>query len=134
MNLHHIAYVCRDVEAKAESMVFFYGAKILGPAVADKHQGVKILFLELADKTRVELLEPIDETSPVNNFLARGGGWYHLCMEVDDLDQKLDELSRSGKAFVVKPPADAPAIDNRRVAFVMTDQKDIIEYIESQKK
>lgn len=131
MRLHHIAYVCDDVQKKADSLSALLGAAAVGEVVTDEFQGVKILFLKLPDETRIELLQPLNEKSPICRFLEQGGRLYHFCFEVEDLDAKLKELTESGRAFVVKPPAQAPAIENRRVAFVVTDEKDLIEFVET---
>ena len=130
MKLHHIAYVCDNVREKAEYYVQMLEAKIDGQPVIDEHQGVEILFLNLSDGNRIELLQPYGDKSPVRRFLDNGGGLYHLCFEVDNLDATLEKITQDGKAMVVKPPSPAPAIDSRRVAFVVTDQSELIEFVE----
>ncbi|RKY10377.1 MAG: hypothetical protein DRP56_01175 [Planctomycetota bacterium] len=130
MRLHHIAYVCNDVDKKAESMKQLLNARCLGVSVVDEFQGVKILFVQLEDGTKIELLEPYGDNSPVQRFLDKGGGLYHLCFEVDDLEMTLEKITQNGKAMVVKPPLSAPAINNRRVAFVVIDQNELIEFVE----
>jgi hypothetical protein len=55
-------------------------------------------------------------------------------VEVDDLDGTLERLRASGEAFVVCEPVPAPAIDNRRVAFVVTADRDLVEFLEAERK
>jgi hypothetical protein len=76
-------------------------------------------------------LEPFGEKSPVRRHLQRGGGLYHLCFEVDDLDGTLQRLRATGAVMVVCDPVPAPAINNRRVAFVVTENRDLIEFVET---
>ncbi len=130
MNLHHIAYVCKNVEEKARSLCEQFGFKIISEPVVDEYQGAKILFVQTGDGTKVELLEPYGENSPVRKHLDKGGGLYHFCFEVEDLTKTLETITCDNKAFVVRPPAKAPAMKNKKVAFIVTAEKDIVEFVE----
>jgi methylmalonyl-CoA epimerase len=134
MRLHHIAYVCKDIESKFVSLNRLFGCrKIVGP-VTDEVQKVRIIFLDTGGSVPLELLEPLTPDSPVMGHLKKGGGLYHLCFEVDDLDKALEELQKDGMAMLVKAPAAAPAIDGKRVAFVVTSDKDLVELVEAKRK
>ncbi|MGA2070306.1 MAG: VOC family protein [Sedimentisphaerales bacterium] len=130
MRLHHIAYVCENVEQKADEFCRLLEYKIGSVPVIDESQGVRILFLVHKDGSRLELLEPYGPNSPVHKFLEKGGGLYHLCFEVDDLEEVLRRITSNNQAYIVKQPTAAPAIKGRRVAFVVTAEKDLIEFIE----
>jgi methylmalonyl-CoA/ethylmalonyl-CoA epimerase len=55
-------------------------------------QGVRIAFFEIGE-SRIELLEPTTDESPVAKFLAtRGSGMHHIAIQVDDIDSAIDEL------------------------------------------
>jgi len=131
MRLHHIAYVTKDVAKKATQLSDLLGCRPAGPIVTDELQGVRILFVALSDGSLLELLEPYGEKSPVERHLLKGGGIYHTCFEVDDLDGTLQRLRDTGDAIVVREPAPAPAINNRRVAFVVTADGDLLEFVET---
>jgi len=73
--------------------------KAVGP-IADEKQGVKIIFLEIDGGTQLELLEPLGPGSPVQRHLKKGGGLYHLCFEVENLDETLERVQEDGKAIV----------------------------------
>ena len=132
MKLHHIAYVCNNVEATARSLADVCGCAPAGTIVEDAARQVRILFLETQTDVGIELLEPMGPNSPIVAFLRRGGGLYHLCFEVDDLDAHLETLFRDGKARLTQEPTPAPAISGRRVAFVVTAECDLIEFVESE--
>jgi methylmalonyl-CoA/ethylmalonyl-CoA epimerase len=134
MRLHHIAYVCKNVEAKARLLGDLLGCKSPGKAVIDKEQGVRILFLDLGGGVTLELLEPYGNNSPVQKHLDKGGGLYHLCFEVDELEKALEHIQKDNKAMVVKGPTPAAAIEGGRVAFVVTAEKDLIEFVESKRR
>ena len=131
MRLHHVAYVTRNLDQKAAELAGLLGLRTAGPPVIDQVQGVRIQFMETGDGGLLELLEPYGEKSPVRRHLQKGGGLYHLCFEVDDLEATLQRLRDTGDAIVVCEPVPAPAIDNRRVAFVVTTDRDLIEFVEA---
>jgi catechol 2,3-dioxygenase-like lactoylglutathione lyase family enzyme len=107
------------------------GCRPAGPIVTDGVQGVRIQFMEISDGSLLELLESHGEKSPVKRHLLRGGGFSTICFEVDDLNQTLGRLQEAGDAIVVGEPAPAPAINNRRVAFVVTTTGDLFEFVEA---
>lgn len=132
MRVHHVAYVTKDIAAKAAQLATLLNCRAVGSAVIDEYQGVRILFVECQDGSLIELLEPYGDNSPVWRHLKKGvGGIYHTCFEVDDLEATLSRLRETGEAIVVREPAPAPAIDNRRVAFVVTVDRDLIEFVEA---
>jgi methylmalonyl-CoA/ethylmalonyl-CoA epimerase len=131
MRLHHVAYVTRNIEQKAAQLAVLLGCRPTGPSVIDEVQGVRIQFVEMKDGSLLELLEPYGAKSPVERHLQKGGGIYHLCFEVEDLEGTLQRLRDTGDAMVVRDPTPAPAIDNRRVAFVVTADRDLFEFVES---
>ena len=134
MRLHHIAYVTQNVEEKATKLANLLGFQMAGPPMIDEVQRVRAQFMKMGDGGLLELLEPYGEKSPVQRHLQKGGGLYHLCFEVNDLDVTLQRLRDSGDAIVVCEPVPAPAIDNRRVAFVVTTDRDLIEFVEAVQK
>jgi len=133
MKLHHIAYVCENVEAKARALAATCGCAPVGKIVEDAAQQVRILFLQTQSDVGIELLEPLGPASPILGRLRAGGGLFHLCFEVDDLDRHLEKICGEGNARLAKAPTPAPAFQGRRVAFVITAERDLIEFVESEK-
>jgi methylmalonyl-CoA/ethylmalonyl-CoA epimerase len=79
-------------------------------------QKVTAAFLPVGD-SRIELLEPTDDSSPIAKFLAkRGEGIHHVCFAVEDLEAALSELAAKGFRLVHRAPV--PGADGRRVAFL----------------
>ena len=81
----------------------------------------------------LELIEPWGDDSPVTTRVRKSPGLFHLCFEVDDLEETLRRLEAAEEARVIKPPQPAPAIENRRVAFVVTTGNDLIEFVERER-
>lgn len=133
LRLDHVGYAVASISDYVESFV----NPLLDPAgvskvVEDPLQRVRIAFVTLASGERIELIEPLDDDSPVSKYLAdRRGGLYHVCYATDSLEQTIDEFRRR-RCMLFSGPTPAPAFDGRRVAFLFTPQRDIIELVESE--
>jgi methylmalonyl-CoA/ethylmalonyl-CoA epimerase len=69
---------------------------VTAPQALPEH-GVTVVFVDLGN-TRVELLEPLGENSPVAAFIEKNpaGGMHHVCYEVDDIIAVRDRLKEAG--------------------------------------
>jgi len=94
--LNHVAIAVPDLAAAAKKYREVLGAAVSEPKELPEH-GVTVVFVEL-ENTKIELLAPFGETSPIAKFLARNpdGGMHHLCYEVDDIRAACDRLKASG--------------------------------------
>ena len=94
--LNHVAIVVPDLAAAIALYRDTLGATVLPPHELPEH-GVTAAFVELGN-TRIELLEPLGENSPVGGFLARNpdGAMHHVCYEVADIRAVRDRLRATG--------------------------------------
>lgn len=96
--LNHVAIAVPDIAAAAEiyRSTFVMGAKVSKPVPQPDH-GVTTVFVELAN-TKIELLEPLGEKSPIANFLKKNpsGGIHHVCYEVEDIIAARDQMIAKG--------------------------------------
>ncbi|GAB4231148.1 MAG: methylmalonyl-CoA epimerase [Methyloligellaceae bacterium] len=94
--LNHVAIAVPDIEAAARLYRETLGASV-SEAVPQPDHGVTTVFIELPN-TKIELLEPLGEGSPVAAFLERNpsGGIHHICYEVEDIRAARDQLRRQG--------------------------------------
>ena len=94
--LNHIAIVVPDLVAAADIYKASLGAVVSEVNVLPEH-GVRLIFVELPN-CKIELLHPIDNTSPVFSFLEKNpsGGMHHLCYEVEDLYVSIKRLKMDG--------------------------------------
>ncbi len=74
-------------------------------------------------------MEPASDLSPVSNFLKKGGGLHHVCYEIDDLESGLREARATGLA-IVAAPTPAVAFDGRRIAWVCSRSRLLMELLE----
>ncbi len=94
--VNHIAIAVPDLAAAVTSYRDILGAAVSQPQALPAH-GVTVVFVELPN-TKVELLEPLGEASPIAAFLEKNpsGGMHHICYEVDDILAARDQLMASG--------------------------------------
>jgi len=94
--LNHVAIAVPDLEAAAKTYRDVLGAKVHAPQDEPDH-GVTVVFVEL-DNTKIELLHPLGENSPIAGFLEKNksGGMHHICYEVDDIIAARDKLVSEG--------------------------------------
>jgi len=94
--LNHVAIAVPDLAAAADTYRNVLGARVSPPQALPEH-GVTVVFIDLGN-TKVELLEPLGENSPIAGFLEKNpsGGMHHLCYEVEDIRAARDRLVASG--------------------------------------
>ena len=94
--LNHVAIAVPDLEAAAALYRDSLGAEVTPPQTLPAH-GVRLVFVNLPN-TKIELMEPLDESSPIASFLAKNpsGGIHHLCYEVEDILAARDRLMATG--------------------------------------
>jgi methylmalonyl-CoA/ethylmalonyl-CoA epimerase len=94
--LNHVAIAVPDLAAAADQYRSALGAKV-GPPQDEPAHGVTVIFIELPN-TKIELLYPLGENSPIKGFLDKNpsGGIHHVCYEVEDILAARDHLRAQG--------------------------------------
>ena len=94
--LNHVAIAVPDLDKASKVYRDMLGAQI-SPRQEQPDHGVTTIFIALAN-TKIELLEPLGDKSPVAGFLKRfpDGGVHHLCYEVEDIFAARDKLVANG--------------------------------------
>ncbi len=105
--LNHIGVATPSI---ADSIVHFrevMGATQITEPFDMPEQGVKVCFVDTPtdggyNGTQVELIEPLDDTSPIHNFLDKNplGGQHHICFEVEDIDAAREWFTNAGKRIL----------------------------------
>lgn len=127
LSFHHVGLACRDLAAETAAHALL-GFVPEGEVFVDPHQRVRGSF-QVLGAFRVELLAPLDDRSPLMDWLARGVKLYHVCYETDDLPGALAQLREAGHR-TVSPPAPAVAFGGRPVAFAMLRSRSLVELLE----
>lgn len=94
--LNHVAIAVKNLAAATSVYKNTLGAVVTDPLPQPEH-GVTVVFITLPN-TKIELLEPLGENSPIAKFLEKApdGGIHHVCYEVDDIIAARDHLKAQG--------------------------------------
>lgn len=130
--LHHVGYVVASIAAARENFSAVLGGAECSPISEDPIQRVRVAFLGAPGQPQIELIEPATPDSPVNKFLDGGGGLHHLCYETGDLEEELIRQRTLG-GVVIRKPRPAAAFEGRRIAWVVTSEKLVLEFLERRK-
>ncbi len=129
LKVHHIGYLVKHID-KALSEFERLGYTAVSQVVFDDIRKIHICFIE-KDGYRIELVSPADSSSVVAGLIKKyKNSPYHLCYETPDLDASLAALAREGFT-AIDMPTPAPALQNRRVVFLMNPFLGMIELLEN---
>lgn len=94
--LNHVAIAVPDLDAAVRQYRDVLGVDVGAPQDEPEH-GVTVVFITLPN-TRIELLHPLGDDSPIASFLDRNpsGGIHHLCYEVEDIQVAVDAMRSAG--------------------------------------
>jgi methylmalonyl-CoA/ethylmalonyl-CoA epimerase len=116
--IHHLGVAVDDLDAALSTYARLFGAELEHRATVPA-QGVHAAAVRVG-AGRVELLEPLEEDTPVGRFLAsRGPGMHHVAYEVDDVAKALEGLSDAGVELIDEEPRQG--LFGLEVAFVHPD-------------
>jgi methylmalonyl-CoA/ethylmalonyl-CoA epimerase len=124
---HHLGWACKDL-ATETAVLAALGYSPEGPVFTDEHQGVSGRFL-VGTGPRIELLTNLPGSSVLTPWLSRGVKVYHQAYVVEDLEPAISSMQNQ-RARLMKPPAPAPAFDDRRVCFVVLPPDILVELVE----
>jgi len=128
MEFHHVGVAVRSIDETAQWYVGM-GYR-LTETFEDPIQNVRVAFLIRGDSPLLELVQPVDKTSPVSNILKKMGvSAYHFCYETTDLQKTIENLERQDFRVLVEP-VKAVAFNNRKISFLYHLEIGLIELLE----
>jgi methylmalonyl-CoA/ethylmalonyl-CoA epimerase len=119
LKLHHIGIVVENIQKSLGELTKYLDFESITMPSLVGSQKVNICFLK-TNNVFLELIEPAEENSPISNFIKKGGGFHHLCFEVDDIHLELEKMKKNGAHIVVDV---VKGFEERLIAFVMLDMK-----------
>ncbi len=119
MKLHHIGIVVKNIQESLGELGKFLDFKETSIPIEVKSQKVNVCFLKTSD-VYIELIEPIENDSPVKTFSESGGGFHHLCFEVEDIFKEIKRMADDGARVIVEP---TKGFEDRLIAFVLLNLK-----------
>ena len=130
MKLHHIGIVVPNIKNSIGELTKYLTFDTISLPTLIGSQKVNVCFLQIG-QSYLELIEPVDSTSPVTNFLSKGGGFHHMCFEVKDIHKEVKEMEKKGARIIVAP---VKGFEDRLIAFVLLKMKNtkcnLIEFAE----
>jgi len=102
-----------------------------GKPVFDKLQNVMLLLCTSSSFPSIELVKPINNDSPINNYLKKSNEMiYHICYELDTSKVSIDEFFTKNRTICVSEPKPTPLFNNRLVSFYYLNNVGLIEILE----
>lgn len=129
---HHLGIAVHEIHSALQTYKSLFGYRLLSGPFDDPLQAASICFVgsESGVNPMLELIAPLGGDSHVHSILQKGAGAYHLCYEVPDLEHTM-EAARVEGCVVVRNPAPAVAFDGRRVAWLYTPTRHLLEILET---
>ena len=125
---HHIGVAVKDIDATAP--IYEQGGYMRSASIFDPIQNVNICWLTREGDPIIELVSPVDDTSPVcKTFEKNGVNPYHVCYAVQDMEEASMKLRRMRYVQVSKPVS-AVAFKGSRVAFFFNKAVGLVELVE----
>ncbi len=126
--LDHLAITTPDLPRTLAAYLALPGSRLDRGPGHNPRQQVDFAFVRLGENLRIELLNG-EANSPVAAHQARGGGPYHLCFAVENLEHAL-RIANEEQARIVVVPTPDPVFDGRRIAFVLHPLHGLLELVE----
>ena len=123
LKFHHLGIVTRDINRYLSN----YPQADHSVITKDNEQSALITFLKTGSDTLIELIQPINSSSQTYSFCLRGGGYHHVCFQIDSLE-KANDLIKKNKLLQVSKPVSAVAMGGIEIIFCFTRDKQLFEF------
>ena len=130
-SFHHVGIAVRDLPAAIPLYKSLFGYELISGPCDDPIQNVTVCFLSRGGAdTMLELVSPLGPNSPIDRTLKKGGGTYHVCYEVPDIDAAIGHLTGLG-SMLLSGPVPAAAFEMRKIAWLMTEVELLVELVQA---
>jgi methylmalonyl-CoA/ethylmalonyl-CoA epimerase len=133
-NLHHVGIAVQGLSTAIPIFQSLFGYELNSGPYDDPLQRVSVCFISRGpgDPT-LELVAPLGPGSPIDRVLRQGGGTYHICYEVPDINAAISSLTEQG-SFLISGPVPAVAFEMRDIAWLMTEVGLLVELVQAQSR
>jgi methylmalonyl-CoA/ethylmalonyl-CoA epimerase len=129
MRLHHVGIAVKSIAKQAEQYHQTFGIALTSEIIEDEIQKVRVAFAQVGEDVFVEFVEPLNDDSPVMRLLKQGGGLYHVCYLVPDLQAAIEQVRQEG-GLLISGPSPARAFGGRHIAWVYGPDRSLVEFLE----
>ncbi len=133
MNLDHICIAVRKIDQARDKLCSQFGYAPRTDKVTNTRQKVIVQFLQKPGSIDLKLIEPSDPSSPIIDFVKKGGGLHHLCFRADDSQTAIQELCDEG-ARIIAGPQPGEAFDDNLITFLYLGFGLNVEIIDTDKR
>jgi methylmalonyl-CoA/ethylmalonyl-CoA epimerase len=133
MVIDHIGLVVKSIEKSMEYWEKIFAYRQMTDVIINTRQKVKVVFLCKENSLNIKLIEPLDESSPVDRFAKKGGGMHHICFKCKDMNKEIERLREMDLRLLAEPQP-GEAFENENIAFLIAKNGLNIEIIETDKK
>ena len=134
MKLHHIGIAVKDIKKSINHHEKVLGYKLSSEIIYDPIQKCNVAMLSHPedDKIGIELVEPVGDDAPVVNHLKKNIHLYQLAYEVENIEEALVNARKNGSIIISKPEPSV-LFNQKKIAFIFTPDRYIIEFVEKEK-
>jgi methylmalonyl-CoA/ethylmalonyl-CoA epimerase len=130
LRIHHYGLATNNIQASMD--VFHSLGYSSGDVFIDPIQKVKLVFVSRPGEPMIELICDLDEAGPTKNIISKSGnGFYHICYEIDNMEESMEKLRNLGFMLKHKPVA-ATAFQGRKIAWMYNRSVGLVELLEKQ--
>jgi methylmalonyl-CoA/ethylmalonyl-CoA epimerase len=128
---HHVGVAVRNIQQAVASYQSLFDYKLIAGPFDDPIQNVSVCFLSRGEgDTTIELVAPLGPNSPIDRILKKGGGTYHVCYQVPDMNAAIQHLTERG-SLLLSGPVPAIAFEMREIAWLMTETELLVELVQA---
>jgi len=132
VSFHHIGYAVQDIEVTAK--IYQEAGWILSEVFIEHIQNCKIAFLSRHKFPLIELVAPIDTTSPINQTINKSGVTpYHICYEVNNIEEAIIEFSEACQFIPLFEPVASNAMGNCKICYLYNKDIGLVELVETKR-
>lgn len=129
LKIHHIGYLVKNIDKAIEKFKQL-GFKCVSETTCDEIRYIHICFME-KDGYVIELVSPYDSNSVVSKLMKQyKNSPYHICYLTDKFEETCIALQTGGGYVMVNNPLPAPALEGKRVVFLISHISGMIELLE----
>jgi methylmalonyl-CoA/ethylmalonyl-CoA epimerase len=128
---HHVGVAVRNIQQAVANYQSLFDYKLISGPFDDPIQNVSVCFLSRGEgDTTIELVAPLGPNSPIDRILKKGGGTYHVCYQVPDMNAAIQHLTERG-SLLLSGPVPAIAFEMREIAWLMTETELLVELVQA---
>ena len=128
VRVHHYGLATDNLERSMETLRLL--GYHVGEITLDPTQRVRVAFASRPQEAMIELICDVDNNGPTHGIVSKtGNGFYHICYEVDNLEETMKKLNDE-RFLLIQEPVSAVACDGKRIAWMYNRYIGLIELLE----